>query len=183
LATTIVGRGFEHSSKDLGTTRRLDSLDAARRAARENARNGPPVFRGRFIAVRIQPWCDRPVDPGPRWPRSISAFRPARPWSAIVRVVETVQFANATVFRLAQSDAKLLQLEELARTTFEAMGLSGYARVDFRVDAEGPWILEVNTNPCISPDAGFAAALAQSGIRYKDAIARIVRAALHDAGS
>jgi D-alanine-D-alanine ligase len=36
----------------------------------------------------------------------------------------------------------------------------------------------VNTNPCISPDAGFAAALAQSGIRYRDAIARIVQAAV-----
>ena len=67
-----------------------------------------------------------------------------------------------------------------ARTAFVALGLSGYARVDFRVDAEGPWILEVNANPCISPDAGFAAALAQSGIRYKDAIARIIRAALGD---
>ncbi len=74
----------------------------------------------------------------------------------------------------------LAQLEGLARTTFQAIGLSGYARVDFRVDAEGPWILEVNTNPCISPDAGFAAALAHSGIRYSDAIARIVDAALAD---
>ena len=60
------------------------------------------------------------------------------------------------------------------------MGLSGYARVDFRVDADGPWILEVNTNPCISPDAGFAAALMQTGIRYCDAIARIVDAAIGD---
>jgi D-alanine-D-alanine ligase len=68
----------------------------------------------------------------------------------------------------------------LARTTFQAMRLSGYARVDFRVDAEGPWILEVNSNPCISPDAGFAAALEKSGIRYRDAIARIVSAALSD---
>ncbi len=77
----------------------------------------------------------------------------------------------------------LAQLEGLARATFQAMGLSGYARVDFRVDAEGPWVLEVNTNPCISPDAGFAAALAQSGIRYKDAIARIVRAAMRESGN
>jgi D-alanine-D-alanine ligase len=84
-------------------------------------------------------------------------------------------------FEFPPGDARLLaQLEGLARTTFSSLGLSGYARVDFRVDADGPWILEVNANPCIAPDAGFAAALAQSGIRYKDAIARIIRAALGD---
>jgi len=95
-------------------------------------------------------------------------------------VEDSFEFANTPRrFEFPASDATLLaQLERLARDTFRAMGLSGYARVDFRVDAEGPWILEVNTNPCISPDAGFAAALEHSGIRYRDAIARIVEAAL-----
>ena len=56
--------------------------------------------------------------------------------------------------------------------------LRGYARVDFRVDAAGkPWVLEVNANPCIAPDAGFAAALEQAGISYADGIERIVAAA------
>ena len=74
------------------------------------------------------------------------------------------------------ADAALLnEMRRLARQCWTVFGLSGYARVDFRVDAENrPWILEVNANPCISPDSGFAAMLAQAGIPYDQAIARIL---------
>jgi D-alanine-D-alanine ligase len=51
--------------------------------------------------------------------------------------------------------------------------------VDFRVDAQGrPWILEVNANPCLSPDAGFAAALTHTGIEFTRAIERVLADAL-----
>jgi D-alanine-D-alanine ligase len=69
-------------------------------------------------------------------------------------------------------------LGALARECWDAFALEGYARVDFRVDAGGkPWILELNANPCISPDAGFAAAAAEAGLPYREAIRRIVAAA------
>lgn len=83
--------------------------------------------------------------------------------------------------RFVDRDAEAALCErvgDLARQCWEAFGLVGYARVDFRVDGAGtPWILEVNANPCIAPDAGFAAAAAEAGIAYRDAIARIVAAA------
>jgi D-alanine-D-alanine ligase-like ATP-grasp enzyme/ribosomal protein S18 acetylase RimI-like enzyme len=71
------------------------------------------------------------------------------------------------------------EMARLARRCWDLFGLRGYARVDFRVDAAGrPWILEVNANPCLSKDAGFAAAAAVAGIGYPDAIGRIVAAAV-----
>ena len=79
-------------------------------------------------------------------------------------------------FDFAAADRPLLDtLEDLARRCWSLFTLRGYVRVDFRVDRDGrPWILEVNANPCLSPDAGFAAALERAGIECHAAIKRIV---------
>lgn len=75
----------------------------------------------------------------------------------------------------SQDSLMLERLHEFSLRCWHLFGLRGYARVDFRVDRwNNPWILEVNANPCLSPDAGFAAALAQSGIPYPEAIRRIL---------
>ncbi len=83
-------------------------------------------------------------------------------------------------FPRAPQDATLL--ESLAATSLRCwalFALRGYARVDFRVDAAGkPWVLEVNANPCLSPDSGFFAAAADAGIDYPCMVARIVEAAI-----
>jgi D-alanine-D-alanine ligase len=71
------------------------------------------------------------------------------------------------------------RLRAFSEQAWALFGLRGYARVDFRVDADGnPTILELNPNPCIEPGAGFAAAAREAGYDYPDLIARIVAAAL-----
>jgi D-alanine-D-alanine ligase len=76
------------------------------------------------------------------------------------------------------------RLKQCVLDTWRAFGISGYARVDLRVDGEGkPWVIDVNTNPCISPDAGLAAAAAEAGIGYDRLIERVVYAGLARAGA
>jgi D-alanine-D-alanine ligase len=71
----------------------------------------------------------------------------------------------------------------LARECWELFDLNGYARVDFRVTGSGaPSVLEVNANPSLSPDAGFAAALAADGVAYSTAVRWLVEDALARAG-
>lgn len=76
-------------------------------------------------------------------------------------------------FAFSPEDRPLVErLSALARRCWDVFGLQGYARIDFRVDAQGrPWILEINANPCLSPDAGFMAAARQSGL-HEDAVMR-----------
>lgn len=85
---------------------------------------------------------------------------------------------NNTVrrFEFGGEDGPLLaELERIAKACWRLFGLNGYARVDCRVDAAGrPWVLEININPCLSPDAGFAAAAARAGLNLTDVIGRII---------
>ena len=65
-------------------------------------------------------------------------------------------------------DALKTKLQEMAVKAFQAVGCRDYARVDFRMDKKGKiYILEVNPNPDISLNAGYARALAAAGIEYK----------------
>jgi D-alanine-D-alanine ligase len=82
-------------------------------------------------------------------------------------------------FDFSERDQELLQrLKRLSLRCWALFGLAGYARIDFRVDAQNrPWVLEINANPCISPDAGFAATLARAKIPYVEAVGYILAAA------
>jgi len=69
----------------------------------------------------------------------------------------------------ADLDIKLSrEVEKLAAAAWNTLGCQDYARVDFRLDEDDkPYIIEVNPNPDISVDAGFAAALEAAGIPYE----------------
>ncbi len=79
-------------------------------------------------------------------------------------------------FDLPAADGPLVdELHAVSRRCWECFGLAGYARVDFRVDAGGrPWVLEINTNPCLAPDGGFFAAAERAGLSFTGMVERIV---------
>jgi D-alanine-D-alanine ligase len=59
------------------------------------------------------------------------------------------------------------ELQRLAMQAWRVVGGDGYGRVDFRIDRAGkPWILEVNSNPDLAPDAGLARMARVEGLDY-----------------
>ncbi len=85
---------------------------------------------------------------------------------------------NNTVIKFdfhANDDNLISILREIALHCWDLFGLRGYARIDFRVDNSGkPWVLEINANPCLSLDAGFAAALEKASLKYHEGIELII---------
>jgi len=70
------------------------------------------------------------------------------------------------------------RLARVASDCWQLCELSGYARIDLRVDAEGtPFVLEINANPCLSPDAGFLAAADRAGLVPEEVVQAILDAA------
>jgi len=80
----------------------------------------------------------------------------------------------------ADLDKKLKKkITMLAIEAFNALSCRDYARVDIRVDKSGkPYIIEVNPNPDISEDSGFARAAAAKGINYPELLFTIANFAI-----
>ncbi len=76
-------------------------------------------------------------------------------------------------------DVLRTRLQETACTVYRALNANAYGRVDLRLDREGRiYVLEYNPNPDITPGAGFANALAASGISYPEFVERMLAEAL-----
>ena len=67
------------------------------------------------------------------------------------------------------------ELAGVARSAFVVLGARDYARVDFRLDAEGrPFVLELNPNPEIGPDSCFGRILESAGIAFDAFLGRLI---------
>ncbi|HEY6482737.1 MAG TPA: hypothetical protein VIY54_04350 [Steroidobacteraceae bacterium] len=69
----------------------------------------------------------------------------------------------------------LTSLDKLSRRIYRTLGLSGYARMDFRVRPDGQvYVLEANANPNLEAAEDFAESAHAAGVSYDELLERIM---------
>jgi D-alanine-D-alanine ligase len=72
-------------------------------------------------------------------------------------------------------DAVRDRIQHISRRVYKTLELSGYARIDLRLDSEGHvYVLEANPNPQIARTEDFAASAALAGVPYPPLLQRIL---------
>src|SRR3989449_4654301 len=72
-------------------------------------------------------------------------------------------------------EGKAEGIQHLCKRAFRALELSGYARIDLRLDDTGNvWVLEANPNPQIAKGEDFAASAEKIGLGYEAVLQRII---------
>ena len=67
------------------------------------------------------------------------------------------------------------RMQKLAKRMYRLLGLSGYARFDFRLREDGAlYLLEANANPDLSRDEDFALSAKADGLAYETLIHRVL---------
>jgi D-alanine-D-alanine ligase len=76
-------------------------------------------------------------------------------------------------------DAQAEGIQHLCKRAFRALELSGYARIDLRLEDNGAvWVLEANPNPQIAKGEDFAASAEKMGLSYETVLQRIINLGL-----
>ncbi len=72
-------------------------------------------------------------------------------------------------------EGKAEEIQHLAKRVYRTLGLSGYARIDLRMDNDGRvYVLEANPNPQIAAGEDFAESAEKAEYSYKDLLQELI---------
>lgn len=118
----------------------------------------------------------------PVWEMSFARM-PEHSWRiATERVKWNVKYQQRHGIETGPADLPepvLQQVRRLAHRTYRALEITGYARIDLRLNADGRvFVLEANPNPQIANGEDFAASAARAGWSYDALLGRLLTCGL-----
>lgn len=119
----------------------------------------------------------------PAWELVADNLPENRPFIATAKVKHDVRYQEKAGIRHEPadglSDVLRARMAHTAKRIYRVLELDGYARIDFRLAADGRiFFLDANPNPDISDREEFSAAAAHVGIGYPDLLQRILGLAM-----
>ncbi len=119
------------------------------------------------------------VEHFPIWEMTFNDWPEDQPRIATERVKWSAAYQRKRGIRTGRAEGLSPALErDIVRTcksVYRALGLSGCARIDLRLDAEGRvWVIEANANPDLARDEDFAESALAAGIEYPALIQRLL---------
>ncbi len=147
----------------------------------------------RIVRDYAQPALVQPFLPGAEYTVSVVGHRPPRALPVLQRALEAE--SGIGVHALERQPAPAggwghrvpgelspeleTTLAAHALTACEALACRDFARVDFRLDADGaPWFLEINPLPTFAPDGSFGILAELEGRALEDLLAEVLREGL-----
>ncbi len=114
----------------------------------------------------------------PVWEMSFAKMSENNWRIATERVKWSVKYQKRHGIDTAESqlpEALAAKVQHLAKRTYRALELSGYARVDFRMDAnDNPFVIEANANPQLAEAEDFAQSAKRAKLSYSVLLERIM---------
>jgi D-alanine-D-alanine ligase len=177
---------YEGSSKGITAASKVATLDALR----EQVAHGTHTY-GQEALVEVF------VEGGGEFTVAVVGNDPPRALPALQRAVEVTTGIGlhalerrgvppatwAYALDGALTPALEAELQRQALRIYEKLACKDFARVDFRVDAEGvPWFLEINPLPTFAPDGTFAILAELLGMSYPAFLAEVLGGALRRIG-
>ncbi|MCA1586710.1 MAG: ATP-grasp domain-containing protein [Acidobacteria bacterium] len=114
----------------------------------------------------------------PVWEMSFAQM-PEHTWRiATERVKWSVQYQKRHGIDTAEAvlpDGLAPRIQHVAKRVYRALDLTGYARIDLRMDAEGKlFVIEANPNPQLAQGEDFAESANRAGVPYGNLLDRIM---------
>ncbi|HEY7878832.1 MAG TPA: hypothetical protein VIC55_11425, partial [Gemmatimonadaceae bacterium] len=114
----------------------------------------------------------------PAWELVIERSAPNEPLIATAKVKHDLEYQEKRGVQLqaAELDEPVsAAIARLSRRIYRILEMSGYARIDYRLDANGAlWFLDANPNPDISASEELASAARSAGMTYPALIQRLL---------